>query len=400
VNTKFSKYFDLAGRADEHRKWSAAVLCAVISHVLLILAISAFSPSTSTVETPETPLQVSILHESPSVSPRKAPPRIKKIVPLQRESTQLRRLGHRAVTRTQQPIKQIPATDIAQEGPPERSKQSATAQPMAEDLSTINFEPSPMMLFEAAGRDPRIRRRTRQSLVGLFDKRPQLQRYNLPPKLKYRKIKRLIAATWKPAWDLIKDDGISKVSAAWVRKGITAWLGNWQRQLQKQQRPATDRPLNSKDMLPLKNRLNEQLPQMSTIDFGTNPQLVSVLIDAEPMTDGSWIVSIAQSSRHPFFDQYALDKMEETAKLFPQWPEGYGSAVRYRLEARFVIIPPSTSSIIGLNCAFPFCTLEELKNLEVTHWFKKLVDSKVYFEGLVTVPEETTNTAKTIGNLE
>ena len=35
-----------------------------------------------------------------------------------------------------------------------------------------------------------------------------------------------------------------------------------------------------------------------------------VVVEAEPLRDGSWAVSIAEPSGHPFFDQRALEQIE------------------------------------------------------------------------------------------
>jgi TonB family protein len=110
---------------------------------------------------------------------------------------------------------------------------------------------------------------------------------------------------------------------------------------------------------------------------------VAVEIALEPLRDGSWAVSISKSSGHPFFDRATLDEVRKAAVHFPSWKEGYGSALIYRMSARFIIVPPSPSTLIGLTCAFPFCTPDELKEAKLIHWFKKIVQKNVRFLGVL-----------------
>jgi hypothetical protein len=247
------------------------------------------------------------------------------------------------------------------------------------------------MLAAIAAQDARIRRLTERQPTGPFARPRRFRRTDLPPALKYLKIKRLMAASWQPDWHDIKDEEIAEVSSGWARETLISWLERWQRDLREQQRRS--RPAEDDGPQPLAERENEPLPETFTVDLDGDPQTVAVLIDAEPLRDGGWTVSVAVPSGHPFFDRHALEQIERAAELFPPWPEGYGSAVRYRLEARFIIVPPSTSSIFGLSCAFPFCTPEELKELKVIHWFKKIIDTNVYFEGLLEAPPVTPDDA-------
>jgi hypothetical protein len=113
---------------------------------------------------------------------------------------------------------------------------------------------------------------------------------------------------------------------------------------------------------------------------------VSVEINLEPLHDGSYASSISKPSGHPFFDQAALAEIKKMSTHFSPWEKGYGHVLRYKLDATFTIVPPSPSTLIGLSCAFPFCTPDELKELEVIHWFKKMVTKNVYFEGLIAPP--------------
>jgi hypothetical protein len=255
------------------------------------------------------------------------------------------------------------------------------------DLSTIRIEPDAMMLLELAGQDPRIRRRIDPDEAGPFHEPRGFELTNLPPELKHQEIKRLIKTAWKPDWRDIKDEAITQVSGGWVKKGIVNWLGKWQEELKQQHAPSADQPGTAPE-----DRPPQELPQTFTIDFKTDPQRLAVVVEVEPLRDGSWAVSIAEPSGHPFFDEHAREQIEQVANLFPGWSEGYGGAVRYRLEADFVIVPPSSSSLLGLSCAFPFCTPEELEELEVIYWFKKILATRVYFEGLQRAPEQDSET--------
>jgi hypothetical protein len=365
-------------RSREHRKWPVAALVAVLLHLALVLALSWMLPAAPVVA-PSEPLFVSLRRPEIRDEPRPPPPAAAD-TPADRSGS---RPARRRAQRRARPGSEAAAADLLPAGEPD----AGAAEPAPEDLSGISVEPDPLMLFELAAQDPRIRRRVELDEAGPFHEPRGLELTNLPRGLKHREIKRLIKAAWKPDWHDIKDEAIAEVSGGWVKDGIVSWLGKWQEQLRQQQPqpiPSADQPVGTAP----EERQPQELPPTFTIDFPTNPQKVVVIVDAEPLRDGGWAVSIAGPSGHPFFDERALEQIEGVANLFPEWSEGYGSAVRYRLEADFVIVPPSTSSLLGLSCAFPFCTPEELEELEVIHWFKKILATRVYFEGLLRAPEQ------------
>jgi hypothetical protein len=366
-------------RSGRRRKWPLAALIAVILHLALVLALSWLLPMPPAVVPPE-PLFVSLREPDPSAEPP-PPPTTEADTPADRSRSRPPR--RRAQARAK-PGSEAVASDLLRAD----ERDAGSTEPSSEDLFKIKVEPNPLMLFELAGEDPRIRRRIERDEAGPFHEPRGLELTNLPPELKHQEIKRLIAVAWKPNWRDIKDEEIAEVSSGWAAKSLANWLGKWQEQLKQQQGSSADRPAGGAP----EDRPPQELPQTFTIDFQTDPQKVVVVVDVEPLRDGSWAVSIAEPSGHPFFDDRALEQIEQIANLFPEWSDGYGSAVRYRLEADFVIVPPSTSSLLGLSCAFPYCTPEELKELEVIHWFKKIIGSKVYFEGLLRAPERSVDT--------
>jgi len=362
-------------RSHEQRKWPLAALVAVVLHLAIVLALSWLLPEAPSIA-PSEPLFVSLREPEPTAEPRPPPPTEE-------------RSGPADESRPRPPPRRIrtgapPATadeDLA----PAEERDTGAAEPTPVDLSSIVVEPDPLMLLELAADDPRIRRRLEPEPTGPFSRPHGPERNNLPPGLKHEEIERLITVAWRPDWRDIKDEAIAEVSSGWAAKTLANWLAKWQEDLQAQQGPSPEGPPAGED---LPEELGPQeLPPTFTIDFATDPQRVVVIVEVEPLRDGGWAVSIAEPSGHPIFDRHALEQIEEVANLFPEWREGYGSAARYRLEADFVIVPPSTNSILGLSCAFPFCTPEELEELEVIYWFKKIIGSKVYFEGLLRAPE-------------
>ncbi len=238
------------------------------------------------------------------------------------------------------------------------------------DLSAIRLEPSVSLLNEIATADPRVKRRLDAMKRGPFETPQVPSLVNLPKSLKYDEIRRKMSVQWTPDWDDIKSEGISEVSGEWVKRGLSNWLKRWQESIKKHDNNGSP--------------AREKKPyELEPTDIESTSNEVAVDLALEPLRDGTWAVSISNASGHPFFDRETLAQVRAVAALFPPWPEGYGSALIYRMKAKFIIVPPSASTLIGLTCAFPFCTPEELKKAEVIHWFKKMIRKNVRFLGLV-----------------
>ena len=251
--------------------------------------------------------------------------------------------------------------------PPQRDAPSQNPDP--EDLASLNLSINGSVLNDIAAADPRIKRLTAPPPKGPFAKAKKPSRIGVPKSLKYDEIRRRMKTAWQPDWSSIKDDGISKVSKTWAIRGIANALKRWQKRVQRRDMETKQRELKLYELAP---------PE---IDAGSNTVTVEVAV--EPLRDGDWAVSIYKSSGHPFFDEQALSSLRGAAEHFPPWPQGYGSALIYRMSAKYIIVPPSPHTLIGLNCAFPFCTPDELKNAEVIHWFKKMIEKRVRFMGIL-----------------
>jgi outer membrane biosynthesis protein TonB len=252
----------------------------------------------------------------------------------------------------------------------ESSVPPSKEEPASPDLSSIDLIPSAALLNQIAQSDLRVKRRMEEMKDGPFDTPPVPSRTQIPNTLKYDEIQRRMSVQWTPDWDDIKDEGISEVSKKWVKRGLFDWLKRWQKHVEKH---------NNNGMPAREKRPFETEP--TDIEVASNSVAVELAI--EPLKDGTWAVSIRKGSGHPFFDQAALEDARKAAVHFPAWPEGYGSALIYQLDAKFIIVPPNLATLVGLTCAFPFCTPEELKKAEVIHWFKKIVRKSVRFLGIL-----------------
>lgn len=333
----------------------------VAIHGLVLLALLRARPEPAT-EAHAPPLPVALIEDAPAPETSHLAPE-----PAPLATTP----GPRTRQRPPSPAPEVALPQLEPEPPEPAPDEIARLEPLPE----IDPTPSVGLLMEIAGADPRVRRMLRDRERPSIFERARLRTTNLPPDLDYARIRAIIAATWSPEFVDVKDESISEVSVPWVRRGLKNWLTGWQEELKRQGLargpPALDDP-------------------WAATFASTNPEAaadsVAVELDLEPLSDGTWAVSIAVPSDHPFFDRRALESVREAAAVFPPWAEGYGSAVRYRLDARFVIVPPSLSTLLSLSYAFPFCTPEELQELEVYYWFKKLVRARVDFLGLAEAP--------------
>ena len=241
-------------------------------------------------------------------------------------------------------------------------------------------------LWEIAGQDPRIQRMKQDRQKPKTFERERLTLYNIPKEAHHREIRSILEASWNPDWKDLHDESLSEVSLPWVKRGLKNWLRSWQDSIKNQ--GAKIEGMSEEHLMVLQKKADPEAASSRT----------SVEIDLEPLPDGSWAASISKSSDHPFFDQTALREAQEAAKIFPSWKEGHGSLLRYRLDAKFVIVPPSPSSLLGLSCAFPFCTPEELKELELYYWFKKVIRKQIRFMGMVRAPPKKPNQTENENN--
>ncbi|MDJ0765481.1 MAG: hypothetical protein QNJ97_21045 [Myxococcota bacterium] len=348
-------------------KWATAALTAFLCHVIAVGCAYVFVQ-----------LNRSDIRQRPLLRVDLLPaPRLQ-----QSKDAQPRALPHKQQMPKQQPRKRpssrpplrrpeslpvdVDQNETALEPSPKEPKKSA-------DLEKLDINIRPDILNNIALRDPRIRRKRQVPQIGPFARKRGPTKHNLPPDLKHEDIRKFIEVTWQPDFSQIKDEGIAKVSPAWIKRGLRQWTKNYQEQIKAWGRPDT----KVKDF----NDISGPVPFP---DYSKSA--VSVEIDIEPLRDGTWAASIAKPSGHPFFDAHTLAAVKEIARLFPPWEAGYGHALRYRMDANFIIIPPRISTLFGLSCSFPFCTPEEYKKLEVYHWFKKLIQNHVYFEGLIPPP--------------
>ncbi len=273
-----------------------------------------------------------------------------------------------------------PVSDAVEAAPPELATPT-TEVPTDEPPETpeTNVEPnldldsSRHIFAKVASEDPRIRRMLDKPEEGPFAKKKGPSKFNLPRDLPFDEIRRVVDQAWNPEWDQIKDKAVSEYSGKRVKQGLKEWFQSWQEEVKKQ---------SGKHAVP-KDAIEEII---AVPDKTYTASRVSVEIDLEPLRDGSYAASIATPSGHPFFDAAALQEIKQMAAHLPPWKEGYGNALRYKLEAQFIIIPPRPDTLIGLSCAFPFCHPDELKELELMHWFKKIIVKNVYFQGMIAPP--------------
>ncbi len=224
------------------------------------------------------------------------------------------------------------------------------------DLEDVAIWPTNSSLAGIAAEDPQIRRLAEKAELDPFDFKPKLRKTNLPQELKHNQIGELISVSWNPDWSQIKTS---------IARGMLGnWLKNWQSSVRKGMGSG---PPAQNDNDPLSEGLNAYTPEPLTNSF-------TVIVEASPLSDGTWAVSVVKSSGHPFFDRQALADAAKAAELFPPWEKGYGGAVRFAMSADFIVIPPVPA--VGLSWG-------SIDDIEFIYPLKRMIHKRVHFLGYI-----------------
>jgi len=338
------------------RRWLVAYLAAGSIHAVLILAVIAMLRPALPEAREEERLAVSLISREES-----RPEPVFETARSRAPADAAPRPRTAGRDRPFPPIR-LPRIEEAAPAPSEEEVETGEREgegPGRVDLGSIDIEPSLEVLARIADGDLRLQRMLSQSDESPFSRARRPRKENLPPDVDIGGMRGLLDLYWAPAWEHLKDDP--------VRRTIRNWYAIWMKQLR--ERRALERLDPGGEAVP-----GEEPPAL-----GPEPitDTIVILIDAEPLRDGTWAVSLVEPSGHPFLDRRALADAETAAEAFPPWEAGWGSALRFRFEAEFVVIPPSLS--IGLM-------FKSIDDIELLYPFKRIIDKHVYFEGIVDGP--------------
>ncbi len=259
-------------------------------------------------------------------------------------------------TGTDQPAVFVGATKSTVESSGPDSPGIDAAKQSQADLDDVAIWPTNSSLAGIAAEDPQIRRLAKNDALDPFDFKPKLRKTNLPVELRQNQIGELIGVSWNPDW--------SQIKTSIARGMLGSWLKNWQSSMRKGMNSGPPVQNNSD---PFGEGINAYTPEPLTNSF-------TVIIEASPLSDGTWAVSVVNSSGHPFFDRQALADAAKAADLFPPWKKGYGGAVRFAMSAEFIVIPPVPA--VGLSWG-------GIDDIEFIYPLKKMIHKRVYFLGYI-----------------
>lgn len=231
----------------------------------------------------------------------------------------------------------------------------------------IRIWPSESVLQAISREDLRVRRRQASQIQ---EEIPETGRRTekLPEKVDPYSMKEILDTVWQPSWDQIKDPSLAEVSGPWMARLARDWYTAWQQDIQRMGSAAESVP---REPLPEDDMGSSSGMMLKSHTLASD--VVRLRLGFEPLRDGTWFVALLSPSGHPFFDSSALAEAREAAGLFPPWPEGYGWALRFSIEARYVIVPPVPAVGLAWNADF--------SDPEAIYPLKRMLRKHIRFEG-------------------